>query len=131
MSWVTGSAFVYLSAVKILAVFGLLILIIAFWTLVERRGAGFIQNRLGPNRVGPGGLFQCTIVSAKPWQWRSCRRRQRMSLSTVGIWRLLKIRSPAWPRSRSPRTSILTFSPSQSTSTSGARTVVGNRRSEP
>ncbi len=58
MSWVTGSAFVYLSAVKILAVFGLLILIIAFWTLVERRGAGFIQNRLGPNRVGPGGLFQ-------------------------------------------------------------------------
>jgi len=58
MTWVTGSAFVYLSAVKILCVFGLLLLIIAFWTLVERRGAGFIQNRLGPNRVGPGGLFQ-------------------------------------------------------------------------
>jgi len=58
VNWVTGSAFVYLSAVKILAVFGLLMLIIAFWTLVERRGAAFIQNRLGPNRVGPGGLFQ-------------------------------------------------------------------------
>ena len=58
MSWATGSAFVYLSAVKILGVFGLLMLVIAFWTLVERRGAGFIQNRLGPNRVGPGGLFQ-------------------------------------------------------------------------
>ena len=58
MSWVTGSAFVYLSAVKILAVFTLLMLIIAFWTLVERRGAAFIQNRLGPNRVGPGGLLQ-------------------------------------------------------------------------
>jgi NADH-quinone oxidoreductase subunit H len=58
MSWATGSAFVYLSVVKILGVFGLLMLVIAFWTLVERRGAGFIQNRLGPNRVGPGGLFQ-------------------------------------------------------------------------
>jgi len=58
MTWVTGSAFVYLSAVKVLAVFGLLMLVIAFWTLVERRGAAFIQNRLGPNRVGPQGLFQ-------------------------------------------------------------------------
>jgi len=58
MNPVTGSAFVYLSAVKILVVFGLLFLLIAFWTLVERRGAGFIQNRLGPNRVGPQGLFQ-------------------------------------------------------------------------
>jgi NADH-quinone oxidoreductase subunit H len=58
MNPVTGTAFVYLSAVKILVVFGLLFLLIAFWTLVERRGAGFIQNRLGPNRVGPQGLFQ-------------------------------------------------------------------------
>lgn len=58
MNPVTGSAFVYLSAVKILVVFGFLFLLIALWTLVERRGAGFIQNRLGPNRVGPQGLFQ-------------------------------------------------------------------------
>ncbi len=58
MNWVTGSAFVYLSAVKILVVFTLLMVIIALWTLVERRGAAFIQNRLGPNRVGPAGLLQ-------------------------------------------------------------------------
>jgi NADH-quinone oxidoreductase subunit H len=55
---VTGDAFLWISAVKILVVFGLLLTLIAFWTLVERRGAGFIQNRLGPNRVGPQGLFQ-------------------------------------------------------------------------
>ena len=58
MSPVTGSAFVYLSALRILVVFSLLMVLIAFWTLVERRGAAFIQNRLGPNRVGPGGLLQ-------------------------------------------------------------------------
>jgi len=55
---VTGTAFLLVSSVKILAVFGMLFLLIALWTLVERRGAGFIQNRLGPNRVGPQGLFQ-------------------------------------------------------------------------
>ena len=58
MNPVTGDAFLWISAVKILVVFGLLLTLIAFWTLVERRGAGFIQNRLGPNRVGPEGLFQ-------------------------------------------------------------------------
>jgi NADH-quinone oxidoreductase subunit H len=55
---VTGDAFLWISVVKILVVFGLLLTLVALWTLVERRGAGFIQNRLGPNRVGPQGLFQ-------------------------------------------------------------------------
>jgi NADH-quinone oxidoreductase subunit H len=58
MKPVSGDAFVWISIVKILVVFGGLLSLIAFWTLVERRGAGFIQNRLGPNRVGPQGLFQ-------------------------------------------------------------------------
>jgi NADH-quinone oxidoreductase subunit H len=58
MNPVTGDAFVWISLVKILVVFAGLLTLIAFWTLVERRGAGFIQNRLGPNRVGPQGLFQ-------------------------------------------------------------------------
>jgi NADH-quinone oxidoreductase subunit H len=55
---VSGAAFVWISLVKILLVFGGLLTLIAFWTWVERRGAGWIQNRLGPNRVGPEGLFQ-------------------------------------------------------------------------
>jgi NADH-quinone oxidoreductase subunit H len=58
MTPVGGAAFVWISLIKILVVFGALLTLIAFWTWVERRGAGWIQNRLGPNRVGPEGLFQ-------------------------------------------------------------------------
>ena len=58
MNPVTGEAFLWISVVKILVVFGGLLTLIALWTLVERRVCGFIQNRLGPNRVGPEGLFQ-------------------------------------------------------------------------
>src|SRR5712672_1461429 len=43
------------SIVPIVAVFPGLF---ALTTLLERKGLGRIQNRLGPNRVGPCGLFQ-------------------------------------------------------------------------
>ncbi len=46
---------VLLSIAAILAVFPG---IFALTTLLERKGLGRIQNRLGPNRVGPFGLFQ-------------------------------------------------------------------------
>ncbi len=48
-------ASVVLSIVPILMVFPGLF---AFMTIMERKGLGRIQNRLGPNRVGPYGLFQ-------------------------------------------------------------------------
>jgi NADH-quinone oxidoreductase subunit H len=44
--------------VKIILVMGAILTGVAFITWVERRVAGFIQDRLGPNRVGPWGLFQ-------------------------------------------------------------------------
>ncbi len=44
-----------ISVAAILAVFGGLF---ALTTILERKGLGRIQNRYGPNRVGPWGIFQ-------------------------------------------------------------------------
>jgi NADH-quinone oxidoreductase subunit H len=44
--------------VKFLIAFFVVQGLVAFLTYVERRVLGFMQARLGPNRVGPWGLFQ-------------------------------------------------------------------------
>ncbi len=44
--------------VKFLVAFGIVQGVVAGMTWVERRLLGFMQARLGPNRVGPQGLFQ-------------------------------------------------------------------------
>ncbi|MBI4027621.1 MAG: NADH-quinone oxidoreductase subunit NuoH [Verrucomicrobia bacterium] len=43
---------------KIAVVIGCMLGVIAYTVLAERRICAFIQDRLGPNRVGPFGLFQ-------------------------------------------------------------------------
>lgn len=43
---------------KVLLIYGAVFGLVPIAVLAERRIAGFIQNRLGPNRVGPQGLLQ-------------------------------------------------------------------------
>jgi NADH-quinone oxidoreductase subunit H len=45
-------------SVKIALFFGVLLTVIAYMTWVERRVSAWIQDRRGPNRVGPFGLLQ-------------------------------------------------------------------------
>src|SRR5439155_12394615 len=44
--------------VGILVAFTVVMTMVAYTVLAERRILGFIQGRLGPNRVGPGGVLQ-------------------------------------------------------------------------
>src|SRR5690242_4126062 len=44
--------------VKIGVVVGLMLNVVSVMVWVERRGSALIQDRLGPNRVGPFGLVQ-------------------------------------------------------------------------
>lgn len=49
---------VMVNVLKIGAVFFLMVQMVPLLVWVERRGSAFIQNRLGPNRIGPLGLVQ-------------------------------------------------------------------------
>jgi NADH-quinone oxidoreductase subunit H len=59
MEPVVRTAFPYVvTLVAILAAFGGVMGVVAYTVLAERKVLGWIQGRIGPNRVGPWGLFQ-------------------------------------------------------------------------
>ncbi|MDP2497654.1 MAG: NADH-quinone oxidoreductase subunit H [Candidatus Palauibacterales bacterium] len=58
MGPVTGAAFGWITAAKAVLFFTLLMVVVGMLVLMERKLAGFIQDRSGPNRVGPWGLLQ-------------------------------------------------------------------------
>jgi len=54
-----------LSFLKIAIVLSAVLSVTPIWVWVERRGSALIQDRLGPNRVGPFGLLQAIADALK------------------------------------------------------------------
>src|SRR5437016_6624144 len=50
--------FIIISLLKIAILLGVILFMVSYAVYAERRVSAFIQDRVGPNRVGPAGLFQ-------------------------------------------------------------------------
>jgi len=56
---------ILINALKMILIFLFMVQLVPLLVWLERRGAGFIQDRLGPNRVGPLGLTQLLADAVK------------------------------------------------------------------
>lgn len=56
---------ILINGLKLIVIFLLIVQAVPLLVWVERRGSGFIQDRFGPNRVGPLGLMQLLADAVK------------------------------------------------------------------
>ncbi|WP_331339082.1 complex I subunit 1 family protein [Bdellovibrio sp.] len=56
---------ILVNGIKLVLIFLMIVQLVPILVWVERRGSAFIQNRLGPNRVGPLGLMQLLADAVK------------------------------------------------------------------
>jgi NADH-quinone oxidoreductase subunit H len=56
---------IIVNGLKLVVIFLMMVQLVPILVWVERRGSAFIQNRLGPNRVGPLGLMQLLADAVK------------------------------------------------------------------
>ena len=70
------TAFIVFAVIKILIVFSVVMVTVALLTLAERRVSAWIQDRLGPNRVGPQGLLQPAADGLKNFLKEETMRKQ-------------------------------------------------------
>ena len=56
---------ILINGIKLVVIFLFMVQLVPILVWVERRGSAFIQNRFGPNRVGPLGLMQLLADAVK------------------------------------------------------------------
>lgn len=61
----TDALLITINSIKMVVIFLLMVQMVPLLVWLERRGASFIQDRLGPNRVGPLGLTQLLADAVK------------------------------------------------------------------